>query len=143
MKKLTLAILLVSAISLTYFAQDQTKVKSVQSAIDNLFETCKNDNYEAAASKFAYDEKGTARFLKDAFNYSDQKEAAKVKRIAKKIKAFLNISDSHEFGKFEVLNSEGTEYLIIEVLFNSGKQQLKTKFTFVESGSKLLLADVD
>lgn len=123
--------------------QDKTIQESVQGAVDNLFDLSVNEDYAKMAFKIAYTGKDEERNLKDTFNYEDTREASKVKRTSKKIKAFLDISDSHEFGKFEISKNEGIEVYNLEVIFKSGEQDLKTEFTFVKVNGNLLLVEVN
>ena len=143
MKKLiNMIILLLVSLSISY-AQTENKNELIKSSVNKLFEECKNGNYQKAAVLIAYSGKDAQRDLKESYNYKNSKEAAKVKRIAKKIKAFLDISDKFTFGNIKIQENEGVTSYTVEVLFISGSQELKTLFTFTGSGDKLLLADLN
>lgn len=129
--------------AITLFAQPDNNSDKVKSSINKLFELCKNSDFEQAATFIAYTGKDTNRHLIDSYNYKDAKEASKVKRIAKKIKAFLDISDKFTLGVLKTENVDNKLNYRVEVLFISGSQELKTLFTFIESGDKLLMTDLN
>jgi hypothetical protein len=124
-----------------FFAQTKSIESEVQSAVNSLIELCEKDKYESIASLIIYDGKDESRYLKDTYNYSDRKEATTVKRIGKKIKAFIDLSDSHKFGRFSKTVENKVTKLDQEVIFINGEQELVKTFTFTYLNDKLLLMD--
>ncbi len=139
-KKILFALILVSGF---VYAQNDDKSEVIKSTINTLFDLCKNNKYEQAAAMIAYTGKNEKRNLAESYNYKDSKEASKVKRIAKKIKAFLDISDKFKIGSLKVSTVDNKNNYSVEVLFISGNQELKTLFTFIEAGNKILMADLN
>ena len=123
--------------------QEDQKLNSIKSSIDQLFDLAKKNDYSKLSFLIAYSGKDIKRNLKTHFNFTDSNEAGKVKRISKKIKAFLDISDKYELGKFENKIDNDIIFYSIEVIFVSGSQRLGTVFSFVELGDKMLLADLN
>lgn len=115
---------------------------SIKSIINKLFEYSKTENYSRVASLIAYDGNDQTRYLSSSMNIQDAKEESKVKRIVKRIKAMLDISDSFSFGEFSTKPDPKFKITRIEVLFKSGDQELKTMFSFVQNSQKYLLTDL-
>lgn len=121
-------------------AQDDTQ-KQLNNSLSELLNYCKESNYEKAASLIAYQGNNAERNLSDVLNPNNPKEMGKVKRIVKKISAFLNLSDSYEVEKFESEEKSGKESYLLPVIFKSGSQKLKTKFRFVNVNDKFVVSD--
>jgi len=119
MKKIFL-LLIIFVIGFTWNLNAQTKLDegTVKAALSKIFDLSKDQNYTAFASLLLYEEGKELR----SYNNSVNEEKKTVKRNAKKIKAYLDLSDSYEyksitFGK--LLNNPNAE---LEVNFRSGDQ---------------------
>ena len=77
-----------------------------------------------------------------SYNYEDKHEAMKVKRVSKKIRAFINLSDSYEFGKYTKSETGNGFQYSTEVKFISGEQQIVSEFLFIPVGPSLLLEKI-
>ncbi|MBN1301482.1 MAG: hypothetical protein JW995_09740 [Melioribacteraceae bacterium] len=130
-------------IPLIAFSQTNESADEVKSAVENLFEICKSGNFEKAAGYIAYMDDDKSRYLNDSYDFNNSNEAKKVKRIAKKINAFLKLSDKYEFGEYETMDDGGKQITSIQVIFISGSQQLKTQFSFVKINELLMLSDLN
>lgn len=138
MKKIFL-LLIIFVIGFTWNLNAQTKLDegTVKAALSKIFDLSKDQNYTALASLLLYEKGKELR----SYNNSVNEEKKTVKRNAKKIKAYLDLSDSYEyksitFGK--LLNNPNAE---LEVNFRSGDQELTISFIFVDISGKILLAD--
>jgi len=133
-----LAVILFSSLILAQNA-DQDSIKST---LNKLFDFSKVENFSSAAKFIAYDGNDQERYLISQMNINDSKEESKIKRIIKRIKAMLDISDSYSFGQFST--KQDAKFVInkIEVIFKSGTQELKTQFSFVKSKDIFLLTDL-
>jgi hypothetical protein len=138
MKKIFL-LLIIFVMGFTWNLNAQTKLDegTVKAALSKIFDLSKDQNYTALASLLLYEEGKELR----SYNNSVNEEKKTVKRNAKKIKAYLDLSDSYEyksitFGK--LLNNPNAE---LEVNFRSGDQELTISFIFVDISGKILLAD--
>lgn len=143
MKRVARIVFISVVLSGLLFAQNNDKSEQIKTQLNSLFDLCKNNKYEQAAGMIAYTGKDEKRNLTDVYNYKDQKEASKVKRIVKKIKAFIDISDKFIVGAINIKTVEDRNDYTVEVLFISGNQELKTLFTFVKIGNKFLMADLN
>lgn len=141
MNKITNTILIFVLFSSLLLAQN-TEQDSIKSLINKLFKFSKVENYAQAASLLAYDGNDQSRYLISPMNINDNKEEAKVKRIVKRIKAMLDISDSFDFGEFSMKSDPKFNIYRMEVLFKSGGQELKTLFSFVKYSKTFLLTDL-
>ncbi len=140
-RNLILAILLIISPFFYINGQVPNTEDNIKENLNTIFKLSQVKDYEAAAKKFAYDGEDATRKLKDTFNYKDPKESNEVKRFCKKIKAYLDLSDSYEFGDFKAKNDNGDTNYTIKVNFISGQQSLTIEFKFVNANGKLLLAD--
>ena len=138
MKKIFL-LLIIFVIGFTWNLNAQTKLDegTVKAALSKIFDLSKDQNYTALTSLLLYEEGKELR----SYNNSVNEEKKTVKRNAKKIKAYLDLSDSYEyksitFGK--LLNNPNAE---LEVNFRRGDQELTISFIFVDIAGKILLAD--
>jgi len=139
MKKLSIIIglLLFTAISMNINAQ------SSQETLSQILELSKAKKFSEAAALIAYDGPNESKKLQAAYNPNDENELNSVKRICKKIKALIDISDSYEIGNPNETKEDGVDWTVIEVSFKSGNQNLKTIFSFVKVDDKFLLGDID
>lgn len=141
MKKLLLSLTLI--FTFCTYAQEQSKEESLKAALDKIFDLAGEQDFETLAARLVYTGKDESRNLKDTYNYSDSKEANAVKRIAKKIKAFIDLSDKHEFGNIKTEQTESAINYRVVVVFSSGDQKLTTEFIFAEINDKLLLSGLE
>lgn len=136
-KKLLLFIIFSACLSFSLNAQNKLSEDTAKSALTKIFDLSKNQNYSALASLFLYEEGKELR----SYNNSVRAEAKSVKRNAKKIKAYLDLSDSYEYNSItfgKLLNNPSAD---LEVNFKSGDQELTISFIFVEIAGNILLAD--
>ena len=136
-KKLLLFIIFSACLSFSLNAQNKLSEDTAKSALTKIFDLSKNQNYSALASLFLYEEWKELR----SYNNSVRAEAKSVKRNAKKIKAYLDLSDSYEYNSItfgKLLNNPSAD---LEVNFKSGDQELTISFIFVEIAGNILLAD--
>ncbi len=138
MKKIFL-LLIIFVIGFTWNLNAQTKLDegTVKAALSKIFDLSKDQNYTALASLLLYEEGKELR----SYNNSVNEEKKTVKRNAKKIKAYLDLSDSYEYKSItfsKLLNNPSAE---LEVNFRSGDQELTISFIFVDIAGKILLAD--
>ncbi len=126
----------------TLFAQRDAQT-SIKEQLDRIFRYSEQRNSTLLAATIAYNGNDSKRNLKDALDPNNTDEMNRAKRILKKIKAFLNLSDSHEFGTLEIKNSADRQMYVQEVKFKSKSQVLSTHFTFVGFEGRYLLVEFD
>lgn len=139
MKKISLILGLIIFASL--FAN--VKAQSTQDALKQILEFSKEKKFEQAAPLIAYNGADETKKFKVAFSANDENELNSVKRICKKVKALVDISDSYEIGAQTEIEKDGIKWFVTEVGFKSGNQSLKTVFSFIKINDKFLLGDVD
>lgn len=136
MKKIMLIqIFLVFLIFSGLSAQDKINEEEVKSALTKIFDLSKEQNYAEAAKLLLY-----SRNEVRSFNFSDKSEAKRAKRLVKKIKAYLDLSDSYEYESLTLGTMQKLESADLKVNFKSGDQELTISFLFVKHANKLLLA---
>jgi hypothetical protein len=140
MKRTAILLIFFSFVS---FAQNETTEETVSSAIENLFSVSKSKDYKEACSLIAFTGNDASKYYLVPLNPKVTYDLEKAERIAKKIKAYLDISDSYEIKS--VSSHEENEHKFIDVVvgFKSGKQTLDIDFKFVEVNNNLLLVSVD
>lgn len=119
------------------------KAQTSQEVLKQILELSKAKKFEQAAPLIAYDGADETKKLKTAFDAKNEDDLNSVKRICKKIKALIDISDSYEIGAQTEIEKDGINWFVTEVGFKSGNQSLKTVFSFVKINDKFLLGDVD
>jgi len=127
-----LTLLLISSLT----AQNQLKEDDVKAALANIFDLSKDQNYSSIAAFFLNGEDNGLR----NYNYNDKSEAKSVKRMAKKIKAYLDLSDSYEHKSITYGTVSNLPSADLKVNFKSGDQELTISFVFVELSGKILLS---
>lgn len=139
MKTFIISILLCCVLSAPAAAQAADAEQRVKTKAEKFFSLCEEEKYDSMASMIIYSGKDKERYLSDTYNYSERKEATTVKRIGKKIKAFVDLSDSREFGAFSKSSDKDPAEYKLETEFTNGEQKLVGVFTFVEVNGELLL----
>lgn len=140
MKKILILLFVFTVIP---FAQDSKTEESAKSTIDELFSASKDKDYKGACALIVYTGSDTEKNYTVPLNPNSEGDLSKAERIAKKIKAYLDISDSYEISSVISQSEDGKRLVNVEVGFKSGKQVLEIDFKFVELDSKLLLVSID
>ncbi len=120
----------------------QSDVQLAES-LNNIFEISKEKDYQSACVLIAYQGSDPNRKFKASLNSKSNSELDKAERIVKKIKAYLDISDSYSIKNVTSNSSEEFEFKIINVAFKSGGQELEIPFTFVKTENNYLLVSID
>ncbi len=142
MKTVSKIFLLIVIICGTLVAQVDPK-EIVKNDIERLLRYTKQNNIILAARLIAYKGNDADRNLKDAVNPENEEELKHAKRIVKKLNAFLDLSDTYEFGEFQKKSDKTGDYFIQEVKFKKGQQLLSTDFTFINFQGRYLLTDFE
>ncbi len=121
-------------------AQNKKPADEVKSVLSEIFKLSKENKYEKAAGFFAYTGDDKAKYLKTTLNYNVREEKSIVRRNCKKIKAYLELSDSYEYGDFAIKKIDGIDRYTLKVIFKSGSQNLNISFQFIKLGNKFVLA---
>ena len=136
-------ILLFGILSFNFLsAQPAGDAEQIKSTLTKIFEMSKADNYDACAAYIIYSGDDKKREFVDTYNIKDRSEAKDVKRICKKIKALLDITDKYNFTTLTTEKADGRDIFVQMIDFKSSGQQLSTKFEFIKVGDKYLLLSV-
>lgn len=142
MRTLLITLLLLCVSVSVVFTQTRNFESKVKSTVDLLLNLSEEGMYDSIATLIVYSGKDQTRYLKDTYNYSDRKEANAVKRIGKKIKAFIDLSESRKFGKYSKSVVKEIPNYNLELIFKNGEQEIVTVFSFTEVKNKLLLLNI-
>lgn len=134
MLKMILMNILLLSLASPIFAQNKLNESNVKSALSQIFELSKKQEFQKLAPHLLNKDN-----LK-SFNFQNSSDARSVKRISKKIKAYLDLSDSYQYEKLTFETFENFPSAELEVSFKSGDQDLKISFIFIEQSNKILLA---
>ena len=134
MLKMILMNILLLSLASPIFAQNKLNESNVKSALSQIFDLSKKQEYQKLAPFLLNKDN-----LK-AFNFQNSSDARSVKRISKKIKAYLDLSDSYQYERLTFETFENLPSAELEVSFKSGDQDLKISFIFIEQSNKILLA---
>ncbi len=135
-----LIILLLISLS-PVFAQQLNS--DLSNEIDQLFSISKNKQYKLAAAHIAFSGENQSRKYIKSLNAENTSELEKAERIAKKIKAYLDISDSYVIKNFSTEKKENFDFTTVTITFKSGNQELDIPFEFVKAKDKYLLVTID
>lgn len=119
------------------FAQDKLNENQLKETLTDIFSLSKANNYAQMSKRLLYDEGKELR----TYNPKNKIELKAVKRTAKKIKAYLNLSDSYAYESISYDKYKELPSAEIKVNFKSGDQELTISFIFIEISGSVLLAD--
>ncbi|MBK8943916.1 MAG: hypothetical protein IPM32_01475 [Ignavibacteriae bacterium] len=105
--------------------------------LSKIFDLSVNEDYNNASNLILYEKVNEKR----SYNASVNDELKSVKRQCKKIKAYIDLSDSYEFSGYRSSNINNFNGGILNVIFKSSDQKLNISFSFVNVSGKILLAE--
>lgn len=117
--------------------------ENLESQINKLFELSKARDYETACDHIAYIGENVSRKFTSPLKASNAGELERAERIVKKIKAYLDISDSNSIDDYATKTEDNIEFSIVIVSFKSGGQALEIPFKFAKANDKYLLVEID
>lgn len=133
MKKFVLLQLFTLACTSILVGQDLLNENRIKSVLKEVFDLSQNQDYSALSKKLLDQET-----LKP-YNYKNKNDQKTVKRIGKKIKAYLDLSDSYEYENLALAKFKNLSSAELDVIFRSGDQNLTISFIFVEYQGNLYL----
>ena len=98
---------------------------------------------KAACALIIYTGVETEKEYRTALNPNSADELSKAERIIKKIKAYLDISDSYVINTAVEKQADDKNFVDVKVGFKSGSQTLEIDFEFIELNNSLLLISID
>ncbi len=136
MKRITyLNILFLFLFTSMVYSQNELTKSDLKETVSKIFNLCNDKNYEAMADLLLFKDGNKYR----PYNFSNKSEAKKVKRQCKKIKAYLDLSDSYEYDSFIKGKFNNLPSTILNIIFVSGDQKLKISFEFVKLNGRIFL----
>lgn len=100
-------------------------------------------DYKNSAEYIVYSGNDESRKYLEKLNSDNAGELQSAERIGKKVKAYLDISDSYEFIGSKVVTENERTFVFVNTAFKSGKQSLNIEFKFVDVQGKYLLVGIE
>lgn len=138
-----LTLLFSGASRLTPAQQGTAEIEPVETRLTKLFDLCQKGDAKRAAAYFVYRGADKSREWKDTFRASDARETAEVSEICRRIKGYLDESESHRFGEVKVERESEGEWHVLEVSFQRGSQIKKALFAFLPIKGQFSIGDID
>jgi hypothetical protein len=124
-------------------AEDAGDPVPVETRLTELFGFCKSDDPETAAPYFVYRGPDKAREWKDTMRADDPLEKGAVRELCKRVKGYLEESQSYSFGAVEVRREREGEWHALEVSFRKGDETRKVTFAFLPVKGQFSVGDID
>lgn len=134
LKLITIFIFLLLIGSLS--AQTKLNEENLKSSLSKIFDLSKDQNFKDVAPMLINIKGKTIQ----TFDFNKKTDTKSVKRLAKKIKAYLDLSDSYEYESITYGTTDKLPSAELKVNFRSGDQNLTISFIFVEHANKIYLA---
>lgn len=134
MKKIILIKLFLVLFSFVLYGQNLLNENEIKSSLTKIFELSEAQDYANLGQKLLNND------TMKPYNMKNSQESKSVKRSGKKIKAYLDLSDSYEYKDLEFETYKNLPSANLNVIFRSGSQNLTISFIFVEFDKKILLA---
>ena len=119
--------------------------EAVETRLTRLFDICKSNQFEDAASYFVYRGPDKSREWKDTLHADDPTEKGAAREICRRITGYLDESDSYSFGEVKVERESEGEWHALEVSFQlkgSGGAK-KAIFAFLNINGQFAIGDID
>lgn len=115
----------------------------VKKRLLELFELCRADKYQQAASYIVYRGPDKEREWKDVTRTSNPVEQQAVLEACQRIKEYLLDSDGYDFGHFSVQEESEGVWHVWEVFFATRTGKKKRYFAFLKIMGQYALGDID
>jgi hypothetical protein len=115
----------------------------LKTRLTELFDLCQRDDLEAAAAYFVYRGPDKSREWKDVLNSHDAAEREAVESLCRRIKGYLDGSDSYQFGKVKVEREREGEWHALELSFERGDKTEIVIFAFLSINGQFAIGDID
>lgn len=125
------------------FAQTDSTTIKVNSAIENLFAVSEKSDFRGACGLIVYVGGEATKNYNTKLNSNNASDLQRAERLVKKIRAYLDISDSYEVLGNKTVSKKDQEFIAADVAFKSGNQILKMQFQFSNVNGELLLASIE
>ena len=146
MKKIAnyiLFIALMGFLSTAIFAQSNVSKDALKGKIDEIFKLANKQKYKEITGYIIYTGDNAERKYKASLNANDPGELKKAERLAKKMHAYIDISDEYELKNFTEETKDDIKMINATVAFKSGAQLLDIDFVFVDNNGNIMLVDID
>ncbi|MCZ7603383.1 MAG: hypothetical protein QY331_03270 [Melioribacteraceae bacterium] len=140
MKKIMSFMIIISFVT---FAQNTQIDSSLSGSLEGFFTAVQKADYKNSAEYIVYSGNDESRKYLEKLNSDNAGELQSAERIGKKVKAYLDISDSYEFIGSKVVTENERTFVFVNTAFKSGKQSLNIEFKFVDVQGKYLLVGIE
>ncbi len=139
--KLFLIFLFGAIISISGYAQT-IRSEQVKARLIELFELCKNRDYEKAASYIVYRGNDTSRVWRDVYSFDNIDEQKYVVEVCEEIRSYFYDYKSYEFSEFKTERESEGLWCIWKVVF-SEETNKNIYFAFLKIKGEYALGDID
>lgn len=124
-------------------AQNGLSEETIKSTIDEIFQLASEKNYRGITPFIVYTGENLEKKYKVSLNPENSADLRRAERLAKKIKAYIDISDQYEVTEYIESAKDNNNWVNVTVAFKSGSQILDIEFVFLRQNGKILLAEID
>jgi hypothetical protein len=117
--------------------------ETLKARLTELFNLCKRNDLDAAASYIVYRGPDKSREWKDILHTDNPAEKGAVESICRRIKGYLDRSEGYEFGAVKVEKESEGEWHGLEVSFRQGDKMKKALFGFLPINGQFAIGDID
>ena len=123
--------------------KDSENPEAVETRLASLFDICKSDKPEDAASYIVYRGEDKTREWKDTLHADDPADKAAIVGICWRIKGYLDESTNYSFDGVRVKRESEGEWHALEVSFYQGEKTKKVIFAFLLVKGQFAIGDID
>jgi hypothetical protein len=123
--------------------QDAESAEPVEIRLARLFDICKSDKLEDAASYFVYRGEDKTREWKDTLHADNPADKAAITGICWRIKSYLDESSNYSFDGVKVEKESEGEWHALDVSFCQGDKSKKVIFAFLLIKGQFAIGDID
>ena len=123
--------------------QDSESQETVETRLTRLFDICRSDKLEDAASFFVYRGEDKTREWKDTLRADNPLEKSALGELCRRIKGYLDESHGYSFDGVEVKKESEGEWHALEVSFQQGDKAKKVIFAFLLIKGQYAIGDID
>lgn len=124
-------------------APGASDAEPIKTRLTELFDLCKNNETEKAASYFVYRGADKNREWKDTLRANDPTEKASVEELCRRINGYTDNNRGYSFGELKVESESEGEWHALEVLFRQGAENKKVTFAFLLIQGRFAIGDID
>ncbi|HEX8887634.1 MAG TPA: hypothetical protein VF779_00550 [Pyrinomonadaceae bacterium] len=123
--------------------QDAASPEAVEIRLARLFDICRSDKPEDAASYIVYRGEDKTREWKDTLHADEPADKAAIVGICWRIKSYLDQSTNYSFDGVHVKKESEGEWHALDASFYQGEKAKKVIFAFLLINGQFAIGDID